>query len=131
MTGTEPDSCYDAMGRLLAQGRPQEVPILVPLFQGTRQDPSLRGSIGGLSTENFTPRHLVWAMLEGMVGELYQMYRQYLSAGGNPVRLMGSGNGLRRNIHLQALFSERFGQTLAMSQCTEEAATGAALFANL
>ncbi len=129
MTGTAMDSCYDAMDKLLSAGRPADVPPLIPLFQGTRQEPSLRGSITGLSTENFTPRHLLWAMLEGMTKELHDMYLQYLNAGGNPVKLIGSGNGLRKNLHLQGCFAQLFGQYLTMSDCTEEAATGAALYA--
>lgn len=129
MTGGEPESCYDAMERLLRLGKPEDVPVLRPLFQGTRQDPSLRGSITGLSTENFTPRHLMWAMLEGMSEELAAMYRSYRAAGGKRAVLIGSGNGLRKNIHLQQCCARRFGQEVVMSDCKEEAATGAALFA--
>lgn len=129
MTGTAPDSCYEAMERLLSQGRPGEVPVLVPLFQGTRQNPLLRGRIGDLSTENFTPRHLVWAMLEGMTEELYGMYRQYLDGGGMAGKLVGSGNGIRKNPYLQQCMETRFGQPMHLSQCAEEAATGAALYA--
>ncbi len=129
MTGTAPESCYDAMAALLDQGRPEDVPDITPLFQGTRQNPELRGSITGLSTENLTPRHLTYAMLEGMAGELYELYRSYRNAGGEDAALIGSGNGLRKNRYLQNCFSQMFGQTLVMSECTEEAATGAALFA--
>lgn len=129
MTGTAPESCYDAMAALLDQGRPEDVPNITPLFQGTRQNPELRGSITGLSTENLTPRHLTYAMLEGMAGELYELYRSYRNAGGEDAALIGSGNGLRKNRYLQNCFSQMFGQTLVMSECTEEAATGAALFA--
>lgn len=132
MTGTAPDSCYEAMGRLLGAGaQPEDLPTVVPLFQGSRQDPSLRGSIEGLSTENFTPRHLLWAMLEGMAGELAAMYRSFLDAGGEQTRLVGSGNGLRRNIHLQRCISRLFDQALNLSDCNEEAACGAALFAKM
>ena len=129
VTGTAPESCYDAMAALLDQGRPEDVPNITPLFQGTRQNPELRGSITGLSTENLTPRHLTYAMLEGMAGELYELYRSYRNAGGEDASLIGSGNGLRKNRYLQNCFSQMFGQTLVMSECTEEAATGAALFA--
>lgn len=129
LSNTAMDSCYDAMNKLLAEGRPEDVPTLIPLFQGTRQDPSLRGSITGLSTENFTPRHLLWATLEGMSKELHGMYLQYMNAGGKPVKLIGSGNGLRKNSHLQECFTKLFEQQLTMSGCTEEAATGAALYA--
>lgn len=130
MTGQRMESAYDAMNTLLGgTDCPEDLPTVTPLFQGTRQDPSLRGSITGLSADNFTPRHLIWGMLNGMAGELHDMYARYLAAGGSPAALIGSGNGLRRNIHLQNCFSRAFGQMLVMSECNEEAATGAALFA--
>ena len=128
--GSAPDSCYEGMSALLSETeKPADLPVVNPLFQGTRQDPTLRGSITGLSTENFTPLHLIWGMMEGMAGELHDMYLHYRNAGGQDVALIGSGNGLRKNIHLQNCFSERFGQQLILSECNEEAATGAAQFA--
>lgn len=128
--GIKPDTCYDAMDRLLAStSKPENLPVIVPLFQGTRSSPHLRGSITGISTENFTPLHLTWAMLEGMAEELFGMYQTYLTAGGTPGTLVGSGNGLRKNRNLQQCVSEKFGLPLQLSSCEEEAATGAALFA--
>lgn len=130
MLGCQVDSAYDAMASLLAGAeKPGNIPTVMPLFQGTRQNPALRGSIQGMSTDNFTPLHLLWGMMEGMTDELYQMYCLFLTSGGEPVRLMGSGNGLRKNKYLQKCFSDIFGQPLIMSQCNEEAATGAAAFA--
>lgn len=130
MLGSRMDSAYEAMETLLSGAeKPQNIPSVKPLFQGTRQDPSVRGSILGLSTENFTPLHLIWGMMEGMAQELWEMYRRYLASGGTPAKLIGSGNGLRKNKHLQDCFSDLFRQPLVMSQCVEEAATGAALFA--
>lgn len=130
MTGTAPDSCYPAMDALLADtARPDDLPTVTPLFQGTRQDPALRGSISDLTTENFTPRHLIWGMLEGMVTELHDMYLKYKAAGGIPAKLMGSGNGLRQNPPLQEALSRAFGQSVTLSDCQEEAAVGAAMFA--
>ncbi len=129
MTGSAVESCYTAMAALLAQGRPDDLPIIDTRFQGIRQDPSLRGSIQHLSTENFTPRHLIWAMMEGMASELWTLCCYYLDAGGKTAPLIGSGNGLRKNIYLQDCFSRAFGQTVTMSDCQEEAAAGAAMFA--
>lgn len=132
VTGAKVEPCYDAMERLLREKEmPEDIPQITPLFQGTRRDPSLRGSITNISTENFTPEHLIWAMLEGMAGELYNMYQCYLQAGGAEAQLIGSGNGLRKNIHLQNCFSRTFGQEVRMSDCCEEAATGAALYASM
>lgn len=130
MLGVDTPSCYAAMDALLAESpRPQDLPRITPLFQGTRQEPGLRGSIEGLSTENFTPLHLIWAMMEGMTWELYQMAALYEAAGGAPAPLIGSGNGLRKNPFLQDCIRETFGRELRLSSCNEEAATGAARFA--
>ena len=68
-------------------------------------------------------------MLEGMAKELHDMYLKYAAQGGSAAKLIGSGNGLRKNIHLQNCFAEAFHMPLLLSACTEEAATGAALYA--
>lgn len=125
-------SCYEMMNKLLeAEAEPEDLPRITPLFQGTRSDPDLRASITGLSGDNFTPRHITWAMLEGMARELYGMYRMYcVKAGHREKLLVGSGNGLRKNRHLAAIVSELWGMPLTMSACEEEAAVGAALYAS-
>ena len=130
LTDMRPESCYEAMEQLLShKEKPSDLPVLTPLFQGTRSDPHLRGSITGISPENFTPLHFVWAMLEGMAEELFTMYQTYLASGGTPAALIGSGNGLRKNKYLRQCISEKFDLPLQLSSCVEEAATGAALFA--
>ena len=130
MLGVDCARAYDAMDALAALDEPLDDPIKVtPLFSGTRKDPSLRGSIENLSTENFTPRHLITGMMEGMAKELYDMYGSYLASGGTPSTLYGSGNGLRVNPYLQKCFERLFGSPLTLSNAKEEAATGAALYA--
>lgn len=130
MTGMDTVSCYEYMEKLLKENpRPAHIPKVIPLFQGTRQDTGLTGSITGLTVNNFTPLHLIWGMMEGMADELNQMYRQYLKAGGEKKMLIGSGNGLQKNKFLQNCIETAFGCTLKMSDNQEEAAAGAALFA--
>ena len=68
------DSYYDVMNKFLEEGKPQDIPEISPLFQGTRTEPTLRASITNLSADNFTPMHMTWAMLEGMTKELFDMY---------------------------------------------------------
>lgn len=130
--GVQMESCYSAMDSILSNsGKPINLPETSPLFQGTRDNPMIRGKITGLSTENFTITHMMWSLLDGMAQELHDMYAIYKQQGGKDARLIGSGNGLRKNIHLQQCFTEKFGKLLIMSECNEEAATGAALFAAL
>ena len=129
VTGSE-DSVYDAMARLLDSGEVTDVPTVCTLFQGTRKDPTLRGSVTGLSTENFTPRHLIQGVMQGMADELFEMYRGYLDMGGQkPAAMIGSGNGLRKNPHLCRIMEETFGCPLILSENNEEAACGAAIYA--
>lgn len=124
-------SAYPGMERLLDQAGPVSGwPKAVTTFQGTRQNPTLRGSITGIGTDNFTPVHLMYSIMEGMARELYEPYRNYLDRGGKaPARLIGSGNGLGKNRHLRQMFRQVFQMELTMSSCREEAACGAAMLA--
>ncbi|MGM9588299.1 MAG: sedoheptulokinase [Candidatus Limivicinus sp.] len=130
VTGSE-QSAYAAMDRVLAEaGNVEDVPCTTTTFQGTRQDANLRGSICGISIDNFTPTHLMHSFMNGMAQELYGMYRSFLDAGGSaPETIIGSGNGLRKNVHLCRIFEAVFGCPLILSSCEEEAACGAAMYA--
>lgn len=122
---------YDAMEKALTQAKNlTDFPLISTLFQGTRKDPSQRGSIAGLTPENFTPVHMIYGMMQGMAAELYGMYEGYLAKGGKaPAAMIGSGNGLRRNPHLCNVFEKTFGCLLTLSPYQEEAACGAAIYA--
>ena len=130
VTGSE-ECVYDAMTRMLdSNPEPQNYPHIVTLFQGTRKDPSLRGTITGLGTENFTPLDFTYGVMHGMARELYEMYRGYADLVGGPAATMiGSGNGLRKNPHLCRIMEKTFGCPLILSEYNEEAACGAAIYA--
>ena len=129
VTGTEVGA-YEAMHRAMETTSPGDIPVVSTLFQGTRKDPALRGSITGLTPDNFTPVHLIAGLMQGMARELHGMYEGYLSKGGKaPSAMIGSGNGLRRNPHLCRIFEETFGFPLSLSLYQEEAACGAAIYA--
>ena len=73
---------------------------------------------------------MTWAMLEGMTKELYDMYQKYRAkVEGKEKKLVGSGNGLRKNPHFQKIVSAQFELPLVLSDCEEEAAVGAAHYA--
>ncbi|MBR4990493.1 MAG: hypothetical protein IKY96_04945 [Oscillospiraceae bacterium] len=130
VTGQEV-SAYEAMSN--AMGTAEDLdrsPKITTLFQGTRKDPSLRGSIENIGTDNFTPRHFIRGVMQGMAEELYGMYQGYLAMGGKPpAAMVGSGNGLRKNPHLCRVFEKTFGIPLILSENDEEAACGAAIYA--
>lgn len=97
-------------------------------FDGTRADPSLSGEITHLTSENFTPAAFVYGALEGMIRELYEMFHIIQNGTGvRPQKLIGSGNGIRKNPVLCEIIRETFGIELVLATCQEEAATGAAI----
>ncbi len=94
-------------------------------FSGTRADSTVRGSISGISADNFTPENLTAGVLEGMINELFEMYSEMgIACEG----IVGSGNGIRKNKALIKTAEERFGVTLKIPTHLEEAAFGAAMF---
>lgn len=126
-------SAYDAMMSALDEAETaSDIPEVSTLFLGTRKNPQLRGSISGITDENFTPRNLILGVMCGMAEELYTGYAEYLHSGGKmPSKMIGSGNGLRKNPHLQKIFEDRFSLPLTLSKNNEEAACGAAIFAGM
>ena len=98
-------------------------------FSGTRSNPEERGSIQNIGTGNFTPAAMTLGMLKGVLEELHEMYVVMCDKkGSKPTKLVGSGNGIRRNTLLQELAEEMFGMKLMIPVCKEEAAYGAALY---
>ena len=64
---TPPGSLYETMNRLAASVPPGSEGLRCnPLFTGTRSQPELRGTLEGISVDNFTPAHVTRALLEGM-----------------------------------------------------------------
>ena len=121
---------YEALEKLLDNTADTgEHPRVNTCFDGTRSEPDKRGSIEGISIQNFTPGQFALGILHGMAEELYVMYEACLNEGLEPKkRLIGSGNGLRLNKHLRRVMAETFGMPLEMSVCVEEASVGAAIF---
>lgn len=125
--GTVPDDMYAAM--LAGAADPDgDLPIVEPLFRGTRAEPLRRGSISSLTASNITPGNLVTGVLQGIVTELYRFYtllppevRQ------KKTQLVGSGNGLKKNPLLASLFERRFGLPLLLPDRDEAAAYGACI----
>ena len=124
---------YELMNALAEKALQEETSLSIsPLVCGTREDPSVRGSVTGISENNFTPGALILGTLRGMADELYGYYSKMTSSQPDrikPDRVVGSGNGLRKNPVLQKLVAERFGAPLELSPFEEEAACGAAISA--
>ena len=99
-------------------------------FMGTRSDPAKRGSISGISEDNFTPGAFTAGVILGILGELHGMYEEMTRLTGRQAKiLVGSGNGMRKNELMQRLAGEMFGMRVELPEFKEEAACGAALCA--
>lgn len=124
VTDADDKAIYDIMDKMLSES--DETLKVDTRFSGTRGNEGIRGSITGISTENFTPAALTDGLLCGMVEELFGMYCD-MDCKRNG--LVGSGNGIRKNPYLIKVAENRFGASLKIPAHTEEAAYGAALFA--
>lgn len=126
--GVDVPDPYAMMDGLLKTYQNPEKLLVDTAFDGTRDHPEHRGSIQNLTTCNFDPASLTYGVLDGIAGELYQRYQTMLN-GSTPShsRMIGSGNGLRKNVHLQKIAAKKFAMELKLSGCTEEAACGAAI----
>lgn len=130
-TTVELPAIYAAMNRLAEQDGDEETPTVSPLFSGTRRDPSARAAIAGLGADNFSPGHLTRALVRGMVGELAGYYRAAQQAGAAAVRVVGAGNGVRRNAAVRRQIARQTGLPLLLPPQQEQAAAGAALTAGV
>ncbi len=119
-----PESLYDKMFDAAIIKKNTDL-LINNSFCGTRENPSLRASITNLSIDNFSPADFVLGTLEGIARELYDMY---LLSGVKCKRIVGSGNGIRKNSLLKEIFKDMFGTDLVLSTSIEEAAYGASLF---
>lgn len=123
--GFDPYAMMDGM--LKAYGKKDPVKVNTS-FAGTRDYPERRGSVTNITTNNFTPADLTYGMLDGIADELFTRYQTMLDGKkGTHTMMVGSGNGMRRNIHLQNIMKEKFGMELELSTKTEEASCGTAI----
>lgn len=128
-------SLYKVMEQLAKAGRERNLTTredrrlkIKTTFDGTRTDPESSGSIEQLNTENFTPEAFTYGILKGMCTELYEMYQAIEAGTGIQVKkLIGSGNGVRKNPVFCEMIGEMFQSNVNLSEYEEEAAAGAAL----
>ncbi len=101
-------------------------------FAGTRLDPSLRGSIMNIGESNFTPECLIEGVIVGIARELHDMFVIIQQGTGITARAVaGAGNGLRKNPELRKIVGDMFGYPPEFSGSREEAATDAAIAAQI
>jgi sedoheptulokinase len=101
-------------------------------FSGTRDDPSIRGSITGIDPDTFTPEHLIVGVREGIAADLLGFFARVPAARRTQIdSVTGSGNGLRLNPALRAVFEQHLGVRMNLPARGEETSFGAALIAGV
>lgn len=124
------DGLYERMNELAARVPPGCDGLrCLPLFSGTRVDPTARGSLTGISVDNLTPGHLARALLEGVADQLHGLYDAMRPLTGHRTDLVGAGNAIERNPLLARILASRFELPLHLPAFEEPAAVGAALVA--
>jgi len=129
LTGGEaPEDLYQKMNNWAEQAAGNGLSLGVDTrFKGTRNDPSLRGSISGIGMENFTPGALCLGVLEGICTELHELSKGFIPPLPQSKKLAVSGGGVRSSKLMQHLLKDTFKTEIAIPVNTEEAAYGAAL----
>jgi sugar (pentulose or hexulose) kinase len=122
---------YESMIQLASEAAPGTGGLRCePSFAGTRADASQRGSVTGLSAQNFTAAYFTRAVLEGMARDYREAYERIVKQGGvRHARLAAAGNGLRANRVLAQIVQDAMGMPICVTRHREEAAFGAALIA--
>lgn len=116
---------YALLNRL-AENPPSDPLTISTRFCGTRSEPSLRGSINGLSLGSFDLAHLADGILRGIIEELHTMSLG-MTEPGRKYGVVVSGNAMRRCAPLRRLCAEAFGSEPMTPAHIEESAFGAAL----
>ncbi len=116
----------ETMDRLALES-PSNGMTIDPIFRGSKfRGDSERGTIMGVSSENFRPASFIRALIEGMIEEIARPYFIH-SENRMPAGIVGAGSALRRNAVLRATAEAKFGCTLRFGQFEEATAVGAAM----
>jgi len=129
MLGTaEPDELYKIMDAYAEQALDNKSKLTVDTrFQGTRDEPTLRGGITDIDTDNFTPGALCLGVLEGICNELWELSGNIRPPISKANPLTASGGGIRNSKLMQNLLRKTFECEIIIPSNHEEAAHGAAL----
>ncbi len=117
---------YQKISTLDYEKYSNNLPIVNTLFAGTRSEPEKRGSIINISTSNLTPENLIIGFTKGVCNELLEFYKlipEYITK--EKTILVGSGNGIKKNVLLRKIMENSFQRELIQSSYQEETAFGA------
>lgn len=132
MLGGSKDNLYKKMDELSENIFSDRNELFVNCeFCGSRENPTARGSITNIGTENFTPENLICGVLKGVSKELEGMYSSAMQLlRFTPKKLVCSGNGLRKSEIWRKVFENDFNLPSELPKYSEEACVGACVFAS-
>lgn len=127
--GCEAVPQYEIMEKIVAEKEINQGELRVStLFMGTRDCADVRGSINHITLDNFTPANLIYGFSEGVILELYGMYKTMIDyTDVTPSSIVVSGNGIKKNKLMRKIMENIFGMPVKMTAFDEETAAGAAL----
>lgn len=124
-------NAYDTMKQLLKEKKETTLQIR-PCLYGERDNVLETGSVTKLTDGNFTAADVIYGYVKGMAAELKALSELLpAEAAAGKTKLCGSGNGLRRNEALASELKRIFKTSLRFGDWEEEAAAGAALWADV
>jgi sugar (pentulose or hexulose) kinase len=124
------DEIYARMNELAANLADEQDLVCEPLFRGSRWKPNARGEFHGITFDNFSLGHVAQSVLRGIAQGMHAFYEAAGESSPRHLdRIIGSGNGLRKNPLLVREISRRFARLVWFPAHTQEAAYGAALLA--
>ncbi|MDF2566697.1 MAG: hypothetical protein K0R90_153 [Oscillospiraceae bacterium] len=127
MVGIERSSVYEDMGKLMEEAMIDNPLEVQTLFCGTRKQPDKRGEISNIDLTNLTPQQMIHGFMIGIAQELYPPYKEFCKQK-KFTAIMASGNTVRKNKYFQQALSTVYSLPLKVTDFTEEAAYGAALY---
>jgi sedoheptulokinase len=102
----------------------------MPYFLGQRGKIGSNASFSNISEANFTPQNMVKSLVQGMVNELYENYKNIPTDTRDRIQvLIGSGNGIRKNNHLKKAVELTYDKPLKLLNLSEESCLGAIIHA--
>ncbi|MDE7287860.1 MAG: hypothetical protein K2N55_13605, partial [Lachnospiraceae bacterium] len=127
--GCEAMPQYDIMEKIVSKKVVSPSGLKVKTsFAGTRDNAETRGSIEHITLDNFTPENLIYGFSEGIVLELYGMYKTMMEyTDVSPSGIVILGNGIKKNKLMRKILEHVFALPVKMTAFGEETAVGAAL----
>lgn len=102
----------------------------MPFFLGQRGVESNNAFFSNITEANFTPQNIVKSLVQGMANELHSFYDNLPKDKKDSFNyIIGSGNGIRKNFHLQKAVEIIYKKPLYLFDLKEESCLGAVIHA--